>query len=158
MTTPRPVPGAPLSGPRLRQPSNGTCPTCAQPVLWARDHTHGADGSAWHAPLDPKPFAFNGAGFVMVAPSTSGALAAVTPEMYRPHYCSDEAVEALLARVGSLGFYTADVLAVGCPLNVCGAAPGMMCVDSRRDAMSRPHGARQVLSENREYREHDLTE
>jgi len=134
------------------------CPTFGCPVLWVRDHTHGADGSAWHAPLDPKPFSFNGAGFVAVAPSTSVAHDAATPEMYRPHYCSDEAVEALLARVGSLGFYDADVLAVRCPLNVCGASPGMMCLDSRRDAMPRPHGARQVLAEDREYREHDLTE
>lgn len=133
------------------------CPTCGCPVLWVRDHTHGADGSAWHAPLNPTVLRTK-LPLVAVAPSTTGALAAVTPEFHESHYCSDEAVEALLARVGSLGFYTADVLAVGCPLNVCGAAPGMMCVDSRRDAMARPHGARQVLSENREYREHDLTE
>lgn len=158
MTTSRPVPGAPVSGPRLRQASNGTCPTCACPVLWVRDHTHGADGSAWHAPLDPTPYQLDLGAQVVVAPSTTGALAAVTPELYFAHVCSDEAVDALLARVGSLGFYDAGVLAVRCPLNVCGASPGMMCVDSRRDAMARPHGARRVAADGREYREQDLTD
>jgi hypothetical protein len=158
MSTPRPVPGAPLAGPRIVQPSNGMCPTCGQPVLWVRDHTDGADGSAWHAPLDPQPRRLKLGTQVVVAPSTSGAVAAVTPVLHFAHYCPEEAVEALLARVGSLGFYTAEVLSVPCPLNICGAASSMMCLDPRRDALPRPHGARRVLAEGREYRDQDLVD
>lgn len=157
-TAQRPVPGAPPVGPVISQSANGTCPTCGEPVLWVRDHTHGADGSGWHAPLDPKVWSLNLGAQVVVAPSTSGAMAAVTPQLHLNHRCPEEAVDALLARVGNLGFYNADVLSVPCPLNVCGAAPGMLCLNSRREAVHRPHGARVVSAEGREYRDLDLTD
>lgn len=154
MTHPRPVPGAPISGPSFSQSVNGTCPTCGAQVFWVRDHTNGADGAGWFAPLEPTVVqSWDPDGWdleldlVYVAVSTSGAAAAITPERHRRHRCPAEAVQAVLARVGSMGFYTAVVLAIPCPVSVCGAAPGMLCVNSRRVALPRPHGARRVVAE-----------
>lgn len=125
------------------QSINGTCPTCRQPVFWVRDHTHGSDGAGWYAPLDPKPLELGRFDSVVyVAVSTSGAAAAITPQAHILHQCPLWAVEALIAQQGSMGFYTAEVLSIACPLSVCGAAPGMMCVTTRREAIMRPHGAR----------------
>lgn len=148
MTYSRPVPGAPIAGPRFPQAINGTCPTCGAQVFWVRDHTSGADGSNWFAPLEPDVLApAEREELVYVAVSTSGAAAAVTPQRHRRHRCPEEAVAAVLARVGSMGFYTADVLAIPCPVSVCGAAPGMLCVNARREALPRPHGARRVTAQ-----------
>lgn len=148
MESSRPIPGAPPVGPSTVQSANGDCPTCGSTVFWVRDQTSGADGSGWHAPLDSAQ-----AGVLVLDPdlvyvsvSSSGAAAAITPQRHRLHRCPEEAVREVLARVGSLGFYTASVLSVSCPLGGCGAAPGQLCLDNRRDALTRPHGARRSLS------------
>lgn len=155
MTTPRrsrPIPGSP---PRpTSQDSalwNGECPICSARVLWAFDRTDRADGSTWHAPLDPPVVEeLDVRPLVTVLVSSTGEASVVAPVLHHKHVCPSEVVEELLRRIGSLGFYTAEVLSIGCPVRPCGAAPGMLCLTSRREAQHRPHGARSVLARGEE--------
>lgn len=125
---------------------NGECPICSARVLWGFDRTERADGSRWHAPLDPTPVEVpqHSGGAVFVTLSSTGEASVVQPQCHPKHVCPPDAVRSLLESIGSLGFYTAEVLAVGCPVRPCGAAPGMLCLSSRREALPRPHGARVV--------------
>lgn len=154
MTAPRrtrPIPGAAL---RIDLPDrtlwNGNCPICEAPVLWAVDRTDGGDGSMWHAPLDPHVFPAPPTDQVWVIVSSTGEASSVQPVLHHKHACPPEVVQELLQRIGSLGYYTAEVLAVGCPVRPCGAAPGMLCLSARREAIPRPHGARAVLARGEE--------
>lgn len=132
--------------------SNGECPICAARVLWAFDRTERSDGAIWHAPLEPRvdreidvhP------DVVVLVSSNTGEASVVAPVVHRRHVCPPEVVQELLQRIGSLGYYTAEVLAVSCPVRPCGAAPGMLCLTTRREALPRPHGARVVSSRGEE--------
>jgi hypothetical protein len=148
----RPIPGSPPSP--LSQDIalwNGECPICSARVLWAFDRTDRADGSRWYAPLDldiREPELSTSEVFVLM--SSTGQASAIAPVVHRKHVCPPDVVQELLRNIGALGYYTAEVLAVGCPIRPCGSAPGMLCLTQRREAQPRPHGARVVLSRGEE--------
>lgn len=152
MTTPdrpKPIPGAtPGSVVTDRILVNGNCPICESSVLWAADRRENLDGSAWHAPLDPHPIPSweMEQGLARVLISSTGQAAVIESQLHRLHLCPREAVEEVLRRLGAMGDYTADVLRTPCPVRSCGAAPGMLCLSQRREALPRPHGARSVAS------------
>lgn len=148
----RPIPGA---APRFSVQDltlrTGECPICAARVLWAFDRTERADGSTWHAPLEPEPLhELDVRPHVAVLMSSTGEASVVSPVVHRRHVCPPEVVRELLERIGSLGYYTAEVLAVSCPVRMCGAAPGLLCLSPRREALPRPHGGRVVVSRGEE--------
>lgn len=140
----RPIPG---SRPSMSVPDqalwNGDCPVCRKRVLWVIDRSDSADGSVWHAPLEPEferlPFHPSSA-YVLV--SSTGEATAVSPVVHPVHHCDPAVVREVLTEAQSLGFYTSEVLATACPVRFCRAAPGMLCLTQRREALYRPHGAR----------------
>jgi hypothetical protein len=149
----RPIPG---SAPRESVPDralfNGSCPICAAKVLWAYNRTQNLDGSTWYAPLEPTIVEEEHTSTVLVPLliSSTGEASVIEPQLHRKHVCPQEAVQELLRQLGSLGYYTSEVLAVSCPVRMCTAAPGMLCLTQRREAMARPHGARVVISRGEE--------
>lgn len=149
----RPIPGsAPREAVQDRALFNGSCPVCGAKVLWAYNRTENLDGSTWYAPLEPTivstdPFS---AQLVPLLISSTGEASVIEPQLHYKHVCPQEAVQELLKELGSLGYYTAEVLAVSCPVRMCTAAPGMLCLTQRREAMPRPHGSRVVLSRGEE--------
>jgi hypothetical protein len=149
----RMIPGAP---PNVAQPDralwNGQCPICEARVLWAVNRIESGDGSMWHAPLEPEISdpCVPEVNEVYVLVSSTGEAQAIAPAMHRKHVCPPEVVRDLLLRIGGLGYYTAEILAIPCPVRPCGSAPGMLCLTTRREAQPRPHGARVVLSRGEE--------
>ena len=149
----RPIPGSP---PRESVPDralfNGSCPVCGAKVLWAYNRTQNLDGSTWYAPLDPDIVDQHSFGdlLVPVLISSTGEASVIEPQGHRKHVCPQEAVQELLKELGSLGYYTSEVLSVSCPVRMCTAAPGMLCLTQRREAMPRPHGSRVVISRGEE--------
>lgn len=149
---PLPIPGvapAPLPSHSL---VTGACPVCEAGVLWAVDRRDKLDGSAWHAPLDPVIVESSDRedGLVRVLVSSTGQAAVIDPQIHRLHRCPREAVDAVLHKIGGLGYYTADILGITCPVRSCGSAPGMLCLSQRREALPRPHGSRVVASRGEE--------
>lgn len=150
---PRQIPGSTL---RPGEPDyaswNGHCPVCEAEVLWAMNRLDGSDSAIWHAPLDPvvvEPWSLE-SDLVYTMVSSTGEVSAITPKQHRRHVCPPDAVRELLKQVGAMGYYTAEILAVPCPVRPCGAAPGMLCLTSRREALYKPHGARAVESRGEE--------
>jgi hypothetical protein len=120
-------------------------------VFWAVDRTERSDGSTWHAPLDPVAVGeLDVRPQVVVLASSTGEAAVIAPLLYNLHVCPPEVVEEMLRSIGGLGYYTAEVLAIPCPVRPCKAAPGMLCLTSRREAQHRPHGARVVAAAGEE--------
>ncbi len=110
----------------------------------------------WHAPLEPDVHQPPATDMVWVLMSSSGEATAVAPVLHRKHVCPPDAVQRLLQETGSLGYYTAEVLAVPCPVRPCGSAPGMLCLTGRREALGKPHGARAVLARGEELEDPDF--
>lgn len=152
----RPMPGSLPVGSTGSVLSNGECPTCGACVLWAQDRLDHSDGARWFAPLDPMALAAPPTPHVWVMVSDSGQASAIAPVLHALHVCPPDAVQEVLSKSGAQGSYTAPVLATPCPVRACYAAPGMLCLTSRRDIAYRPHGARVVVSRGEELE--DLTQ
>lgn len=152
----RPLPGSLPIGSSGAVLSNGECPTCGAKVLWALDRLEHSDGARWFAPLEPVGRAAPPTEDAWVMVSNSGQASAISPVLHALHVCPADAVREVIAQLGSLGFYTAVVLSTPCPVRACYAAPGMLCLTSRREIAHRPHGARVVRSRGEELE--DLTQ
>lgn len=111
------------------------CPGCGAAVIPAR-----SEAGVVLCALEPvsRP---DTARVAAVEVLSGGAVRQVAVVLLPVHRC------ALAALVADVAGYAPVVLAVGCPLERCGAVPGLACRSPRGALLSRPHGIRAALAQ-----------
>jgi hypothetical protein len=118
--------------------SLGACPVCQFDVLFADP----ALSEARYVLLDPvlPERVSPSRGMTAVVVSAVGRPQVVEPWIYRLHSCPPGVITK------SIGFYSVEVLSQSCPVILCHSQPGELCISTRHEVLSRPHGSRVILA------------